>query len=169
MDENDDDQCKEVTGVDVLLAWVEEEDAYEESKGGDVHEGAEDKVKGLQLVLEHWLVILDGNARVDDDAKRDEVAPLGQEHEQEDADEVVMSELVDAQISDEEELDAEECLQFGPAFDLFLVLDGAPDHLNYHHSDLETDPALLTVVTDRSSGFFLHWLLDLRIYVHPLL
>ena len=121
MDEDDHDEGKEVTRVNVDVAVHVEEHADEESHCCQMHQKAEHEVERLELILEHRLVVLDRNARVYDDAEGDEVAPLGQEQKNKDANEICMSELVDAQIHNKEEHYAEERLHFGPAFDDFLV------------------------------------------------
>ena len=148
MNENDDDKGEEVIWVDIVITVHVEEHANKKGKRATVHQKPEEEIEGLELVREHLLVVLVGDAWVDNDAEGDEVAPLSKEQKHENANKVGVNKLIDTQIADQEEHDTEERLHLRPAFDYPLIQACAPDHLHGHQGDLEADPNLLDDITD---------------------
>ena len=76
-----------------------------------MHQNAEYEVEGPELVLPEGLVVLDGDTGVDHEAEGQEVGVLSQQQDDEDTMEVHVRELVDDEVNDEEEEEAEERLQ----------------------------------------------------------
>ena len=115
-----------------------------------MHAPSEDVVEAALLALEARLVLLLGDHGVDHDAERDEERVLREEQNNEQATDVSMGELVDAQVENDDRLEAEQGLGLAPA--LANVGPGvevkATDHEKGHHAALQNDPTLLDAVAD---------------------
>ena len=116
-----------------------------------MHAPSEDVVEAALLALEARLVLLFGDHGVYHNAEGDEERVLREEQNDEQAADVSMGELVDAQVENDDRLEAEQGLGLAPA--LANVGPGVEvkpaNHEESHHAALQNDPTLLDAIADR--------------------